>query len=268
MVSRENSVVIIPVYRSGWDPHEITSFKWNIQRLEGYWIVIVAPEGLLLDEELAARVQIERFPKHFFAGIAGYNRMLLSRSFYARFASFEWLLICQLDALVIGDLGGVDVGEFDYVGAPVVESSRYSDEKWYSRIRNGGLSLRKVSSFLRVLEHPFIEVDRRRSEIPISLGLMNHLVYYLLSRSSLSGLPQRYISWFPYNEDVFWSVVACEIDPTFSACDLTCGTRFAFDNDPEYRLLNGVRQGLFGLHGWQRYPKEVITRLLGVELVR
>jgi hypothetical protein len=98
--------------------------------------------------------KIVHFDSSCFSGITAYNRLLLSKHFYETFKDYEYILIYQLDCLVFSDqLKQWCDGGWDYVGAPWLENHKEKaepgDQFW--AVGNGGLSLRRIESFLRVL---------------------------------------------------------------------------------------------------------------------
>lgn len=84
--------------------------------------------------------------------ISHYNKLLTNPKFYQQLAAFSYVLIFQTDALIfpfspytIEDFLG-----FDYVGAP------WRHHDILNLGGNGGLSLRNISSMIRLLsEHPY-----------------------------------------------------------------------------------------------------------------
>ncbi|MDE6567746.1 MAG: hypothetical protein K2K70_08460 [Lachnospiraceae bacterium] len=99
---------------------------------------------------------VERFPKYFFDGIAGYNQLMMLKEFYKRFELYKYILIYQLDAFVFSDqLLHFCKLEYDYIGAPWLRGHRYINglERKYLYVGNGGFSLRKVHAFCRILDN-------------------------------------------------------------------------------------------------------------------
>src|SRR4051812_47391380 len=118
--------VVIPTYRSVLDSDERKSLSQCIKVLGSYPIIFVAPLGLELAPEIRQlnNIQVIRFPAHYFAGIAGYNALMLSPAFYQAFSEFRYILIHQLDVFVFRDaLSEWCRYDFDYVGAPWEEDA-------------------------------------------------------------------------------------------------------------------------------------------------
>jgi len=198
----KSCVVIFPLYQK---PNEIElDFLENgLQKTAGHQQVIVAPENLSIDEDfgLLQKLEVKRFPKKFFNGIAGYNKLLLSKRFYEAFAAYDFMLIHQADVFLFKDeLDEWCEKDFDYIGAPFFRPEKLNRNGAYNlfqkfklslkknkvygsrhnKVGNGGLSLRKINSALKVLD----QID------PIILN--------------------KYIetTGCAYNEDIFWSFEA------------------------------------------------------------
>jgi hypothetical protein len=103
--------------------------------------------------------------------VQSYSELLLEREFYAHFEEYEHILICQLDAILIGNISKLPSSEFDYIGSPwefgykvaqyrrkLIINSRlnaFLPSKTIT-VGNGGLSLRNVTSMAVISE----EIDR------------------------------------------------------------------------------------------------------------
>jgi hypothetical protein len=140
--------------------------------LKGYKQFAIVPAALALDEygRVLEYCEIVRLPNQHFASVAAYSRLLLSAFFYERFSAFEYMLILQPDALVFRDeLEYWCAQDFDYIGAPWPDGqvtrpcSFRGDHRlaellpWLNKpialhVGNGGLSLRKISSALDILQ--------------------------------------------------------------------------------------------------------------------
>ena len=226
--------VIIPIYKSHLNYYELISFDRCLDTLSDHKIVIVAPEGLSISSisRLGSfNVSIECFQKAYFRDIEGYNRLLLSLEFYERFIHYEYILIHQLDAFIFSDdlLHWCDTG-FDYIGAPWMDfrfASNYFEKTLRKicrlmgfkekKVGNGGLSLRKVTSFINVLR-----TNGERAE-----------------------------TW-QVNEDIFWSIDAPKVFPSFRIPDVKLAMRFSVEVAPKecFKSLDGLP---FGCHGWEKY---------------
>jgi hypothetical protein len=159
--------VVIPVYQSVLSDAEQMALQQCARVLGRYPVKIVKPAGLKLDLNLSgfSDCELVDFDDHYFRDIAGYNALMTSRHFYERFLAYKYLLIYQLDAYVFRDeLTDWCEKDFDYVGSPTLHrdifdalpadaSESYKNALSAHRfVLNGGLSLRKVKSFIRYLK--------------------------------------------------------------------------------------------------------------------
>lgn len=141
--------VVVPVYKDTMTIFEEVSLSQCFKVLSDYCICFVGPGSLkkhYLKEFKTAKY--EEFDSSFFESTKTYSELLLSRDFYKRFWDYDYILIYQLDAFVFSDrLMEFCNKEYDYIGAPL------KGKGWKKyHVGNGGFSLRKIKSFLRVLE--------------------------------------------------------------------------------------------------------------------
>lgn len=143
--------VIIPIYKQNLTAEEKLSLESVDRYLKNYGITFLAPENLNIGQAFQMIPEAEecRMPKEFFDGFSGYNHLMLSKELYERFAEYEYILICQLDVLVLEDRleSYLDL-YYDYIGAPMPHMGPWSPKLYTG---NGGFSLRRVSSIIRFL---------------------------------------------------------------------------------------------------------------------
>lgn len=222
----KSCVVIFPLYKSP-SPLELVFLENGIQLTKGFKQVLVAPEGLTIDSTFGALEQLEvkRFSRHYFEGVQGYNQLLLSRGFYTTFALFDYILIHQADVFLFKEeLASWCEKNYDYIGAPWFRPDKlnrgflfnafqnvklaFKKNKVYAtrhnRVGNGGLSLRKVSTALKVLEA---------------------VQPQLLKQYTGAGGPQ-------FNEDIFWSLEAPTILQAYSVPTMREAMHFAVEFEP------------------------------------
>lgn len=160
-------VVVIPVYKNDLDASEEISLRQVFKVLGAYDICFIAPEGLILNYAFLEdkNFLVEYFDKSYFEGIENYSKLCTSIDFYKRFDRYVFLLIYQLDAFVFYDkLIDFCNYDYDYWGAPVPPVIW---EHMPSNIGNGGLSLRKISKIIDVLEKKEYVNDLMESELPV-----------------------------------------------------------------------------------------------------
>lgn len=249
--------VAIPVYRAALSENERISLRRCIQVLEKHPIVLVKPAALdlsSLDAEFPC-LRTEPFADHYFEGVRGYNSLMLSPEFYRRFAAFDYVLIHQLDAFIFRDeLLDWSLRGYDYIGAPWIThkalSSRAGEcglkfKRWLYervdrrrpdtavyphykrllfRVGNGGLSLRRISAFLRVLEQFKAKAENAARSDPF------------------------------LNEDQFFSIEVNHGRENLFVPDYRTASRFAVELCPRLSVERLNRGELpFGCHAWDKY---------------
>lgn len=146
------------------------------------------------------------FDKRYFKSISGYNELLLSRMFYDRFRSYSHILIYQLDAYIFRDeLDYWCSLSYDYIGAPWFEGFRKTTNNRLWKVGNGGLSLRRVSSFIKLFEWLFKAHYLSNYQKLRPIGKVIRLTF-LFANLLLSRFRSKKCNSFKnlLNEDVFW----------------------------------------------------------------
>ncbi|WP_181215150.1 DUF5672 family protein [Phocaeicola faecicola] len=264
----KNKVVIaIPVYKETMDSFESLSLRQCLKVLGNYDICLFGPDSLNLSEyrhvfeTCQQTFQYIGFASSFFESQRGYNRLMLTKELYLRFRQWEYLLIYQLDAYVFQDelMDWCNKG-YDYIGAPFLKLNREVD---WNNCGNGGFSLRKIASFIRLFEH--------EGRILTWRGIWRYYRY----RGPLHRLPmalQRFMgkhnrvadytgAWLNHNEDLFYamlgdSTLKWKIPSTREAM------YFSFEERPSY-LYRLTGRLPFGCHAflkneYQEFYKEFI----------
>lgn len=257
-------VVVIPIYRENILELEYFALRHLRKYLHRYPTTIIAPEDLDLPHAVND-FPVERFSKSYFAGIQGYNELLLSRAFYERFKSYKYMLIYQLDALVFSDqlLYFCQMG-WDYIGAPWFNEEE-DPTQGLSRSGNGGLSLRNIDSFLRVLDSNhytsntpvmnFFSILSAPFFVPEKQWLLRMAKRVNIARKARYGIDE-YLKNYKWNEDRFWANQAGLFSDTFCVAPAEVGLQFAFEKFPEYCLMQTDGKLPFGCHAWYRYNKD------------
>ncbi len=233
--------VLIPVYKKKTDADETACIDRYFKILSQYDLIFFVPESLDLSwyEKRYPSAKFERFADRYFTGTKGYNRLLLSDAFYARFASYDYILIAQPDAVIWQSEDRIreyiERG-FDYIGAPWIPERRIwewlfpKQERFpFFRIRcckkkgqgitmgNGGFCLRRVSACRKLIRQ-----YRWRK------------CYWFLKRS----------------EDIFFGLTGSDNRNDFRLADVKTGKGFS----REFGLRKCVETGdiPYAVHGWSK----------------
>lgn len=267
MQSEKYKVVItVPIYKAEPSFIEKTSLHKLIQVLGKYPIALLAPAGLDINKYHAllkeTDYQLISLEQSHFQDISAYSRLLISEYFYQLFSSYDYMLIYQLDAYVFRDELEVWVGkDYDYIGAPWIEQDWHVDSYYFAksklfeyeytsafskniyklyleffelnnpqnlRVGNGGLSLRKISSFLKIASKVDPDI-------------------------------------WPDNEDHFWGIYAKLKNPKFRIPGVDEALRFAFDDKPSLCYEMNGRQLPFACHGWHKQEPEFWANFISHE---
>lgn len=172
----EKCAIVVPVWKKMLSEPEIMSLIQcaSVLGKNGeYGMTFIMPERLseryykfileATDGELSARSVFLKLPDRCFESRLSYSHMMSSKQFYGLFSEFEYILLYQLDAWVFSDyLSEWCEKGYDYVGAPWCHLCRMGKgdcEKYRSTsfVGNGGLSLRKVSTFAEKLPYDGFE---------------------------------------------------------------------------------------------------------------
>lgn len=256
--------VVVPAYnRTEFTSDEEISFRHLEHFLGRYDKYLVVPQSLDIERP---GYRIQRFADSYFGSANANTRLMLSPLFYGAFQGYEYILIYQLDALVFSDqlIEWCATG-LDYIGAPWMHSK---DSPWVStpRVGNGGFSLRKVPSFLKVLSSDRYWIDPEvywqsvvsSKSIPMQWLHLPWKWFKHIKR--YNGVRQEVSQWHlrpdgTRNEDHFWSTEAVRYDPDFKVASFEVGLRFGFEVVPQTCFELNQRRLPFGCHAWPRYDR-------------
>ena len=226
------ALIIIPIYKDSLTEAEKSSLIRCCKILGKYDFSLVCSNSLKTEayekvlREFSVNFKIERFDEKYFKSIQKYNLLMLDVDFYHRFAAYDYMLIYQLDAYVFRDdlIHWCEQG-YDYIGAPWMKFDFLRNKMHILEAGlNGGFSLKKISSFIDVLEN----------------------------KSGKKEVLAKFIKG-GRNEDGFFSSHAMEIKPSFKVAPYNIAMKFSFERRPEklYKMTHGKLP--FGCHAWHKY---------------
>lgn len=216
--------VVIPYYTGNIKKEEKISLRQCIKILSSYDKYLLIPESMEESDykEYLMFCKIKRVPDDWLKSIKSYNEMMVNIDFYKLFLNYSYMLIYQLDAFVFSDkLREICNTNYDYIGAPWIRGERnfenHNNPIIY--VGNGGLSLRKIESFINVLE----KSSKEDENIP---------------------------------EDIFWSM---QISDDFKIPSKEEALEFAFEEQVrKCYQLNGNRYP-FGVHAWMKFDLDFLA---------
>ena len=255
-------VIVTPAYKKHISKDELLSIESVQKYLNDYQRVIAAPKKYLDDKEFNKiwqkfGYQIIYFDDRYFKGVDTYNKFMFSVDFYKEFIDYEYILICQLDVLIFSDTLDYWLSKkFDYIGAPMILEGKFGLQFYYGC--NGGLSLRRVKSFLNVLESKqFYRKDETFNMIPIKIKIKYLILIKLFLKYKFL---ERFNPLFRYlyrgNEDSFWSFYADFFVKDFRVANIEESLAFAFERYPAFCYEKNNFKLPFGVHAWQKYDPD------------
>ena len=256
--------IVVPMHnRAELTPDEQISFEHLRRYLGGYDKYLVVPESLNID---LPGCSLKRFGDEYFGSVAANTRLLLSEDFYRAFTDYQYILIYHLDALVFSDQlrAWCETG-LDYIGPPWLQCA---DSPWVkeARVGNGGFSLRKIESFLKVFRSDVYWMEPREywrekyAGCTLPIRMLNSPRRLLKRLSRFNNVRLEMARWHlrpdgTKNEDHFWSDRAKHYVPDFKVASVEEGLRFAFEVAPRMCLELTRGEMPFGCHAWPRYDR-------------
>ena len=259
---KQVAVVVAHSNRPHITEAEEQSLKHLHHFLAPYDKYLIIPESL--DFSLPGLDNV-RFSDRYFGSVDAHRSLLFSTEYYQAFSSYEFVLSYHLDALVFSDelQYWCDTG-YDFIGPPWIshkDAPYYGNSDYEGKVGNGGFSLKRVSSFLKILESGAFAVDpdeywrthfanrslaRRMLNWPKKLKMRSHR--YNNVRWELDNWNR--------NEDLFVADRARHYYPDFTIAPVDVALRFGFESVPRYCYELTSRKLPFGCHAWERYDPE------------
>jgi len=246
-------IVVIPVYKKNPSEEELKSLRQCIRILGRHGICLICAESLdrtiynQIFEEEGATYRIEFFDEDFFASQRGYNRLMLRRPFYERFAQWDYMLIYQLDAYVFSDqLDEWCQKGYDYIGAPFLKLNKEVDSL---NSGNGGFSLRRIPAFINVFSLTGkVFYAKGLWRLYRYRGPLHRLPLTLLGIFGYRNHPKDFLSGEKVNEDLFYAILE-DSSLKWRVATTSKAMFFAFEGRPSF-LFSRTRQLPFGCHAY------------------
>lgn len=182
-------------------------------------------------------IHFRPFKNKYFRSNKTYSRLLLSEGFYSAFMDYEYMLIAQTDTYILNTDHVLDdfirisrEKSYDYWGAPWQDGPFSKPYTLKDRLKltvvrnpeqvhvgNGGFSLRHI-------HHSYDLVRKKKNLIDF---------------------------WWRFNEDVFFSWFALDVDCEYNAASLEEAKKFALETGMREEIENGNMP--YALHAWEKY---------------
>ena len=175
---------------------------------------------------------------------------------------FLILIIYRLFRLIVGffndNLDYFTNLDYDYFGAPWMEGGfeGYPEEKLW-KTGNGGFSLRRVSTFISILEQI---LSSQKGKMPVFKTIPNSPKAVIKNFGIRNNL-KHYIKKAP-GEDIFWCVYVPQIfnQSEFYIADTITAAHYAFEVLPRFSFMTRLRTGN---HPWAVIIGKVMILLSG-----
>lgn len=255
--------IIVPMYRQQLSKNEKISMHQLLHFLGHYDKFIIAPKWIGINYPDFKSI---KFNGNYFKSARTYSKLLLKEKFYKKFNNYEYILIYQLDALVFSDqlLDWCEKG-YDYIGAPWIKEhlETYGEYEYHDACGNGGFSLRKVSSAIKIIE-------KAKKSLLITFYKMAIAGLSIIKTRSLKETLRRgnkiWTESAPHRtcllEDRYWVFKAPKFNKNFKTPPIEVGLKFSFEVEPEKCFKKNNYNLPFGCHAWVRYGNKFWRQFL------
>ena len=265
--------VVVPMsMRKELTQEEKISLRHLEHYLGNYDKFMVVPKSLPVQY---AGFGLKPFDDKFFGSAEAHKRLILSSSLYEAFTDYQYILFYHLDALVFSDqLIEWCKSGYDYIGAPWIdhEEAPYAGAKVYNgKVGNGGFTLKKIDSMLKVLESKKYHTDPNDywnyyyAEKPTLTRMLN-IYKKLMKTVGICNNVRWEIKkkWLvkKVSVELFWADRAKHYYPEFNLPSVETAMQFAFECLPRYCYEKNGFKLPFGCHAWSRYDPEFWTPYL------
>ena len=249
-MQKKKVAIVTTIYKETPTVDEKISLNHLYRFLNNYDKYVLVPESSGFQLSGFKAVQ---FPKKYFTSAKANADLLFSKELYQKFIDYDYILIYELDSLVFSDdlIFWCEKG-YDYIGAPWIKSQMIKRYDFPDAVGNGGFALRRVESFIKVLEngrHPFITIFKetiKALKTKKTKGLVELII------DIWSNTPKR----TKMIEDRFWSFKAKLFMPEFNVAPVEEGLKFAFEINPRENYKTIGNKLPFGCHAWARYDRD------------
>jgi hypothetical protein len=209
-------------------------------------------------KNISKKIIYEFIPPNWQKDYRSFNRLKIMPFLYKKFQVYEYLLFYELDAFVFRDELDLWMAKgYDYIGAPWKKGWVSSDEySTFIGVGNGGFSLRKVKSHLKVLNSfSYIEKPKALAARWLKNKPLEKLLSVLPTMVDLTLRNNTYYLFNDYvgNEDFFWGAIANYNFSWFTVAPVDEAMKFSFELNPRSLYLINQNNLPFGCHGWWKY---------------
>ena len=233
-----------------------------------YSLYLVIPEDSTINYEERGFKNIYLDSKFFYNGIQGNNNLCFDVNFYKIFQNYNFMLMHHVDAIILKDEVEHWISKnYSYIGGPSFHKNLFTKEPIFPKyFCNGGLSLRKISDFIMVLNSKKIYFNQFDLNVIKSLMKFKHIHQYInlifknyKFKSNFDV--QNFVNEYFLNEDFFWTMLAKLFIKNFRLPKntLECANFSITQGYKFYSIKYGVRP--FGIHGYTNKNDFLLKKL-------
>jgi len=252
-IASSNAAIVIPIYKE-FDNLSKTERKL-LSKIKNVFvnrkIFIVLPKSLNKSFQSYEQFQAISFDDYFFENKFSYSKLLCRKEFYQAFNNFDYVQLIQPDCWVFED----KINHFanlglDYIGAPWMEGGfdGFPQKKLW-KVGNGGFSLRRVKTFLSILD----EIENSPKGRMRVFNSHKKGMVGIIKNFGIRNNLKHYIKEAP-GEDIFWTHYIPQVfsEKDFKIADPITGARYSFEVHPRF-LFEKVTNGKLpmGCHNWR-----------------
>lgn len=249
-------VCVIPIY-AVLNKYEELSIRNLNNTLSEIPKVIICPKScnISFNKYTDNTYQIIRLSDSYFKSTQTYNKLLRTRLFFNLFKDYKFLLMHHPDAYVFSNqLEYWCDKDYDYIGAPLYKFDGSINPSEYIGIGNGGLSLHKIESAIKVLStfriiYSFHDLLSWWKNFNWK-GRVWYLVYFTRMMLGVGRNSHDIFNQSRLNEDIFWGVYIPRSFGWYKVAPFGEAYKFSMEyNCKELLELNNGRLP-FGCHNW------------------
>lgn len=238
--------VVIPIYKSRLNKYEKLSIHLVEEKLSCYDIFFITHQKLNMRGYSRYKdIKTLYFPRRFFYNSFTYSRLLIKQSFYQKFTAYEYILIVQTDALVLGDAQQLEMimdKGYDYWGARWGQPVEICSFEFGKKIKNKLLKICPNTLRKYIFRNP------RRCYVGnggLSLRNVSKTMALLNEKSKYAWI------WFD-NEDKFFAYHGLINNVNYRIAPKNIVDEFSLE---DYINLNIDKVFPFGVHAWEKWGK-------------
>ena len=258
--------VIIPIYKKVISSDELISLC-TLKRLDKTYPIIFIGIKEYYDYNYSKLCELLEehnfkfcdFNELYFKSLTCYSLLLQSGVFYASFLDYKYILVFQLDALIIGgQLEEFVQDDYVYIGAPWFN---LSPKTLGLEVGNGGLSLRKTDDFFKIIVNNTLIDEKLWLNFVVTRNRFYKLKFLIFNfiPAVLKLVLQRKSTSFEWSrligraEDVAFSFYLTQNN--YPIAKQNDALKFSFETNPRKCFELNDYKLPFGCHAWERYDK-------------